>query len=104
MESVLKGILEEELQRNMHKQELFSREFLKYPKGSLVVVKVHDDLYLYRKYRKGAKVISLYIGPLGSDNANNAYSERAQYLKLKMDIKNLKREEIAIRKALKIYG
>ena len=57
MDSVLKGVLEEELERNLQKQKVFSNELAKYTKGSLVVVKVHGDRYLYRKYRDGEKII-----------------------------------------------
>ena len=35
MESVLKGVLQEELERNLQKQSVFTRELSKYKKGSL---------------------------------------------------------------------
>lgn len=104
MDSVLKGVLEEELKRNLEKQRVFSNELAKYPKGSLVVVKVHGDRYLYRKYRVGAKIISIYIGPINSDEANKASEDRNKYIKLKQDIKDLKDEEKKLRKAVEIYG
>ena len=104
MESVLKGVLEEELERNLQKQRVFSNELAKYPKGSLVVIKVHGDRYLYRKYRDGDKIISIYIGPANSDEAKKAYEDRNKYLKLRQDIKDLKEEEKRIRKAIDIYG
>ena len=104
MDSVLKGVLEDELERNLRKQKVFHDEFIKYPKGSLVVVLIHGDEYLYRKYRSENKVISQYIGPLHSEESDNAYVLRDKYLKLKQDIKDLKEEELRIRKAIKIYG
>lgn len=104
MDSVLKGVLEEELERNLQKQRVFSNELVKYPKGSLVIVKVHGDRYLYRKYRDGKKIISVYVGPLNSDEAKKAYMDRDKYLKLKQDIKDLKEEEKKLRKAVEIYG
>lgn len=104
MDSVLKGVLEEELERNLQKQRVFSNELAKYPKGSLVVVKVHGDRYLYRKYRDGERIISVYVGPIDSDEANKAYADRDKYIKLKQDIKDLKEEEKKLRKAVKIYG
>ena len=104
MDSVLKGVLEEELERNLQKQKVFSNELAKYPKGSLVAVKVHGDRYLYRKYRDGEKIISVYVAPANSDEAKKAYSDRDRYVKLKQDIKDLKEEEKKLRKAIAIYG
>ncbi len=104
MNSVLKGVLEEELERNLQKQRVFSNELTKYPKGSLVVVKVHGDQYLYRKYRDGNKIVSIYVGPVKSEAAKKAYEDRNKYIKLKQDIKDLEEEEKKIRKAVEIYG
>ena len=104
MDSVLKSVLEEELERNLQKQRVFSSELRKHPKGSLVIVEIHGDKYLYRKYRDGNKIISNYIGPINSESANKAYKDREQYIKLKQDIKELEEEENKLRKAIKIYG
>ena len=93
MNSVLKGVLEEELERNLQKQRVFSNELAKYPKGSLIVVKIHGDQYLYRKYRDGDKIASIYIRPIKSDEAKKAFEVRNKYIKLKQDIKDLKIEE-----------
>lgn len=104
MDSVLKSVLEEELERNLRKQVVFSNELAKYPKGSLVVLKVHGDKYLYRKYRLCEKVISNYIGPVDSEESREAYRAREQFLLLKQDIKDLKDEESKLRKMIKIYA
>lgn len=104
MESVLKGVLEEELARNLQKQRVFSNELLKFKKGSLVIVRIHGDEYLYRKYREGKKIVSVYIGPVSGKDADQAYLEREKYVKLKQDIKDLKDEEKRLRKAIAIYG
>ena len=104
MDSVLKCVLEEELERNLEKQRVFSNELVKYPKGSLVVVKVHGDQYLYRKYREGVRIVSVYVAPINSDGAKKAYEDRKKYIRLKQDIKDLKEEEKKLRKAVEIYG
>ena len=104
MESVLKGVLQEELERNLQKQSVFAHELSKYKKGSLCVVVIHGDNYLYRKYRLNKKVISEYIGPIDSEQSKGAFKDREQYIKLKQDIKDLKQEEKNLRKAVKIYG
>ncbi len=104
MDSVLKSVLEEELKRNLQKQRVFSDELNKYPKGSLVVVKIHGDQYLYRKFREGKKIISNYIGPINSKEAECAYKAREKYIKLKQDAKDLKEEELKLRKVIHAYG
>ena len=103
MNIVLKGVLKEELERNLQKQRVFSNELSKYPKGSLVVVKIHGDEYLYRKQRVKDKIVSEYIGRKESDAAKKAYDDRVKYLSLKKDLKDLKDEEIHLRKVIKIY-
>ena len=104
MNSVLLGVLREELERNLQKQRVFLNEFAKYPNGSLCVVKIHGDQYVYRKYRDGEKIISKYIGIVDSEEANEAYKKREKYLKLKKDIKELKKEEIELRKVIEKYA
>ena len=103
MNSVLKGVLEEELERNLQKQRAFLNEFNKYPKGSLVVVNIHGDQYLYRKYRDGKRIVSVYIGPVNSNETLQAYKDRERYIKLKLDVRDLKEEEKKLRKAIAIY-
>lgn len=103
MESVLKGVLEEELERNLQKQRVFSNEMSKYPKGSLVIVRVHGDQYVYRKYRNGKRIVSIYVAPINSEEAKKAYEDRNKYLKLKQDLNYLKAEEKKLRKVIKIY-
>ena len=104
MNVVLKGVLEEELERNLQKQRVFSNELSKYPKGSLIIVKVHGDKYLYRKYRDKDKIISKYVGPIDSEEAKVAYENRKRYLQLKQDVKDLKEDEKKIKRIIKIYS
>ena len=101
MNIVLKGVLQEELERNLQKQIVFKNELLKYPKGSLVIVKVHGDKYVYRKYRNKDKIISVYVGPIDSEVVKEAYKQRERYLQLKQDIKDLQEEEKELRKVIK---
>ena len=102
MSSILKEVLEEELQRNLQKQRVFKNEFDKYPRGSLVISKIHGDKYVYRKYREGDKIVSEYIGPFDSDAVKQAFDDRNKHLKYKQSLKNLKNEEIKLKKTIKI--
>ena len=102
-ESVFKSVVIDELERNLRKQSAFSHELSKYKKGSLSIVVIHGDKYLYRKYRQKDKVISEYIGSIDDESSKKAYEDRAKYLKLKQDIKDLEEEEKQLRRFLKIY-
>lgn len=103
MNIILKGVLQEELERNLQKQRVFFNELKQYPKGSLVVVKIHGDEYIYRKKRIKDKIVSEYIGPKNSEISKKAYEDRVKYLSLKKDLKDLKDEEKHLRKVIKIY-
>jgi len=103
MNKVLKGVLQEELERNLQRQRVFLNELQKYPKGYLFIQRMHGDEYLYRKYRKGNKIISVYIGSINSEKAKQAFKDRERYLQLKRDIKELKEEEKFLRKVINNY-
>ena len=102
-DNVFKSVVQDELERNLRKQVVFNNEFSKLPKGSLSVIEIHGDKYLYRKYRNNSKIISEYIGPVNSEEAKRAYKQRDDYLKIKQDLKDLKREEMDLRRFLKLY-
>ena len=103
MNNVLKSVLEEELERNQRKQEVFSNELLKYHKGSLSIIKIKGKKYLYRKYRLNSKIVTEYIGSVASAEADKAIKEKEKYNNLKKDLKDLKVEEEKLKRVLKIY-
>lgn len=103
MDNKILAALESKLKTNIHKQNRFSIELSKLQSGSLVVITVHGDKYLYRKHREKDKIKSSYIGPLNSKEAFNAYKQRENYLKTKQEIKSLKLEEKKLRKMIDIY-
>ena len=103
MNIVLKGVLEEELERNLQKQRVFLNELSKYDKGSLQIIVIKNNKYIYRKYRNGNKVFSVYVGLVGSKEAENALMNRKKYLKLKEDLRDLKNEERELRDIIKKY-
>lgn len=102
--SVFQGVMEEELERNLRKQEAFKVELLLHPKGYLSVCRIGGADYVYLKHREGKRVISTYVGLPGSDEVEKAAKEREAYLLAKRSLAKLKAEEKRLRKAIKDYA
>ena len=96
-------VMKEELERNLYKQKSFQRQIELLPKGYLSICKIGDKDYLYRKQRIGNKIVSQYVGLPGDENSKKAEEDRKLYLSLKQSLKELKKEEIKLRKAIKDY-
>ena len=101
---IFQGVMEEELERNLRKQEAFKAELSAYPKGYLSVCNIGGVGYVYRKHREGSKVISIYIGLPGSEAVLKAQKEREAYLLAKRALVELKLEEKRLRRAIKDYA
>ena len=101
--SIFQGVMEDELERNLRKQDAFKKELASYSKGYLSICHINGVDYIYRKRREGKRIISEYIGPVDSEAAETATSERAAYLSAKTALKTLQLEEARLRKAIKSY-
>ena len=101
--SILLDVLKEELERNLYKQKAFQQELESLPKGYLSICVIDGSSYIYRKRREGNKIVSEYIGVPGDDECKKAKDIRNQYLSIKQSLKNLKQEEISLRKAIKEF-
>ena len=101
---IFQGVMEEELERNLRKQEAFKAELSARPKGYLSICRIGGVDYVYRKHREGNKVVSLYIGLPGSEEVLKAEGEREAYLLAKKSLAELKLEEKRLRRAIKDYA
>ena len=101
---IFQGVMEEELERNLRKQEAFRNELSVLPKGYLSICRIGGVDYVYRKYRKGKKIVSVYIGLPGSEEVRKAEEERESYLLVKRSLADLKLEEKRLRRAIKDYA
>ena len=101
---IFQGVMEEELERNLRKQEAFKKELVAHPKGYLSICRIGGVDYVYRKHREGKRIVSTYIGLPGSDEAKKAEEDRQAYLLAKKSLAELKREEIRLRRAIKEYA
>ena len=101
--SIFLDVMKEELERNLYKQDSFKRQINNLPKGYLSKCVIDGKVYIYRKERKGNKIISRYIGIPGDDKVKEAEHSRDLYIKMKSALKNLEVEEKRLRKAIKDY-
>jgi len=101
---IFKGVMEEELERNLRKQEAFKAELSAHPKGYLSICRIGGVDYIYRKHREGKKIVSVYIGVPGSAEAHKAEEERDAYLLAKKSLSELRLEEKRLRRAIKDYA
>lgn len=101
---IFQGVMEEELERNLWKQDAFKAEISAHPKGYLSVCRIGGVSYVYRKHREGKKIVSVYIGLPGSEEVAHAEAEREAYLSAKRSLAELKLEEKRLRRAIKDYA
>ena len=66
MNTVFYGVVEEEKERNLERQEVYQEEINKLPKGSLSIKIVGKKKYYYLYYRCGIKMKSKYL-KVGTD-------------------------------------
>ena len=102
--AIFQGVMEEELERNLRKQEAFQAELSMHPKGYLSICRIGGVDYVYRKHREGKKVVSVYVGLPGSVEVQRAEEERAAYLLAKRSLAELRLEEKRLRRAIKDYA
>ncbi len=100
-ESVVFGVLQDELDRNRRMQSRYRQEIDQLPKGSLYLRKINQQQYYYLNYREKNKVVAKYLGrqdePKIEDVKHNI-AERKRYEEL---LKKLGREEKLLLKALR---
>ncbi len=101
---IFQGVMEEELERNLRKQEAFKTELLAHPKGYLCICHIGGVNYVYRKHREGKRIVSAYIGLPGSEEVAKAENDREAYLLAKHSLAELKLEEKRLRRAIKYYA
>jgi len=91
MNTVFYGVVEEEKERNLERQELYQKEVDALPKGSVRIKQVGDKKYYYRYFRCGSKMKSEYIGN-DEDKAEEVKKLIAERKHLQGILKRLKLE------------
>jgi len=61
MNTVFYGVVEEEKERNLERQEAYREEIKKLPRGYLVIKKRGDKKYHCLQYRDGLRTVTKYL-------------------------------------------
>ncbi len=102
--SILKSVLEEELERNLKNQNSYKQMLLELPKGSIYISNRNGRQYMYRKNRYGDKIVNVYICSLSNiEKANEEKQKSEEYARISDNFKVARNEEVKLRKALKAY-
>lgn len=100
MQDISKQIIKE-LNTNLDSQEKIRKELLSVHNGKLIIKKRNNKAYYYYQYRDGKKVISKYVGIIGSGKVEKYLDERNKYMDLKSDLYDLEQEEKKLKRLLK---
>lgn len=95
---VVKGVLQEELERSLSLKEKYEKKLSDYPQGYLLERKMGEKNYHYLSYREGAKIQQKYLGSLSpeeikryKDKIKDKTALRKQLAEVKENIKYLER-------------
>jgi hypothetical protein len=102
--SILESVLQEELQRLDREEAALLQRLSSLPKGSLVAEKIASGTYWYRRFREGDKVRSVYLGKDGTDAVKKAQAASKQYHQLQQGLRQIRLDQVKLRKALRHYG
>lgn len=98
MGSIVKGVLQEELDRSLSLKEKYERKLAEYPQGYLLERKMGEKLYHYLSYREGERIRQKYLGPLSpeevkkyKDRIKDKKALKQQLVEVKANIKYLER-------------
>ena len=102
--SVLEGVLKEELERIQRNIASYESLLASLPKGYLFEQRLKSKIYCYRKRREGDKIVSEYVGPIGSPEAKKAVEDYEQRKRIDKNLRMMRKEEARLLKALRHYG
>ena len=96
--SIIRGILREELDRSQRMEALYLKELESMPKGSLQVKIIRGREYLYRCFRDGKKVKSVFVPKDEAEKISEGIKRRRE---IESSLKRLRADRELVRKALR---
>ncbi|WP_227766348.1 hypothetical protein [Zhaonella formicivorans] len=96
---VIRGVLQEELERQQRMLKAYLAKLEALPKGNIVPKKVNGRNYSYLQFRSGRRVVSQYIPESELPIIKAKIEERKRYQKT---VRDIQKEIKFIQKALKI--
>ena len=97
-ESIIRGILREELERSQRMEALYLNELESMPKGSLQVKIIRGRAFLYRCFRDGKKVKSVFIPRDEAEKIGESIQRRRE---IESSLKRLRADRELARKVLR---
>ena len=97
-ESIIRGILREELDRSQRMEALYIKELESMPKGSLQVKVIRGREYLYRCFRDGKKVKSVLVPRDEAEKIGESIQRRRE---IESSLKRLRADRELAKKALR---
>ena len=94
MASIVKGVLQEELDRSLSLKERYEQKLNDYPQGYLLKRKVGGKVYHYLSYRDGGRIRQKYLCLLSPEEVKK-YKDRIK------DKKALKRQLAEVKSNIK---
>lgn len=101
--SVFEGVIREEIERLESNIFSYKKMLEKLPKGSIFIRKNYHSYFVYRRHREKDKIISDYLGPLESLNAQEEIDKSNEYRRIKKNIKIAYEELNELKRAAKVY-
>ena len=99
--TIIRGVLEEELERNSRIKIRYMDEIEQLPKGSILLREIGNQEYYYLKFRENKKVVSKYIGQKNEVDIKELEEKIKKRKHIEAILKNLVLEEKEILKALR---
>ena len=100
-DTVVFGVLQDELERNRRMQARYHKEIDQLPKGSLFQRKIGEHQYYYLNYRDQSRVVSKYLGKLDEKKVEAMRKQVAERKRYEDLLRKLRNEEKFITKAIR---
>lgn len=101
--SILEGVLREEQTRLKNNISYYETMLLSLPRGTIFIKKTKNSSFVYRRRKVNGKVVSEYLGKLGSNNVKKQIELSIEYKRIKNNIRIVKKELVKLNKAIKAY-
>ena len=101
MSKVVKGVLEEELQRLLALKDRYQEKMKDYPPGYLLKREMRGRIYYYLSYREGAKIKQQYLGHLETDKVKSYKDLIKRKGELQKQLSEVKKNIVYLERLLK---
>lgn len=98
---IIKGILNEELERSQRLLAGYKKSLGNLPKGAPISKKVGDKIFWYLEYRDNGKIVFKYLGKLDPHEVEKLKKAKEERQKLQKMTKEMKKQVAFLQRALR---